>query len=508
MAETIRSLIVVIFLILLGFYLLNGVLTDKQVKKKLTNWLILWLTVTPVAFIIPNYWVLAGLTGSVLIVVAKRKHSDIVAIYLASVLILPNLTYKIPGFGGINNLINISWPRISVFCLLLPLLLKRLKQTPDQGFFRMPPDKLVFSYIVLTSILAFRDTSFTEGLRSTLYNILDIFIPYYVISRSVNSYEAFKGVFYSILFSILVISLCAIFETVFTWHLYDSLNKTFSYKEQTVTSYKFRGGLLRANAAFGSIPLGYIISIGLSCGLFLFRGRLFDVKVLAVMGAMTLGLLATVSRGPWVGFFIMAAIYTLLGPRGVTNVFKVSAIGLVLMPVILVSPVGQKFIDMLPFIGDDHSDTISYRQRLFEQSIKVIKRNPLFGSTNYLDTPEMQSMMQGEGIIDLVNTYLQIALEYGFVGAITFMLVFISVTVKIFKLRTISKSNRYLNMEMYDLGNLLFSITIGIMAVIATVSGSGQGIISIFYWSFAALGAAYVRLAKKTLLEQKQSVPS
>lgn len=47
----------------------------------------------------------------------------------------------------------------------------------------------------------------------------------------------------------------------------------------------------------------------------------------------------------------------------------------------------------------------------------VIQRNPLFGSFDFRNTPEMQSMIQGEGIIDIVNTYINWRCGWGWSGS-------------------------------------------------------------------------------------------
>jgi O-antigen ligase len=503
MQETLTSLVVIIFFIYLSFYILNNLIKEPDFRQNVKSWRFLWLSLTVIAFLIGNYWLFSALSSAIVLFAAKKGNINLVALYIIAIVVLPNLNMNIPGFGGINYFFRLSWPRTVVLCLFLPLLFNRSKYSVDQRFFKFSSDKYVLLYVIFTSALSLRDTSFTEGLRGSIYNLLDIFIPYYAISRNVNSIKEFNTVFYAFFCSILIIALIAVFETVKTWHLYDYLKVSLSSKETKVTSYKFRGGLLRASAAFGSIPLGYVLAVVMGCGFYLFRGRLFQVKVASIFGIMFLALLATVSRGPWVGFFIIAAIYMFLGTRGMTNVFKAGLAGFISIPILLLSPVGDKFIDMLPFIGEKDANTIGYRQRLFEQSLKVIKRNPLFGSTNYLETQEMQSMMQGEGIIDVVNTFLQIALEYGITGVCLFILVFVSLLWRIYKIRLKAKKIPQLDGNVFYMSNLFISVLIGILAMIATVSGRGHGIISIIYWVFAALAAAYVRLGRRMILETK-----
>ncbi len=46
---------------------------------------------------------------------------------------------------------------------------------------------------------------------------------------------------------------------------------------------------------------------------------------------------------------------------------------------------------------------------------------PIFGVTNPQHDPRLESLKQGEGIVDIVNTYLLIGLKYGFPGLFLFM---------------------------------------------------------------------------------------
>jgi len=85
------------------------------------------------------------------------------------------------------------------------------------------------------------------------------------------------------------------------------------------------------------------------------------------------------------------------------------------------TPLGPKLINMLPFIGEVESNTIDYRQRLFDVGWAYVMQFPFFGSDDYLYAPEMQGLVQGQGIIDIVNSYLQVALDKGIVGLTLFV---------------------------------------------------------------------------------------
>ena len=95
---------------------------------------------------------------------------------------------------------------------------------------------------------------------------------------------------------------------------------------------------------------------------------------------------------------------------------------------LLLTPIGDRIINLLPYVGsEENTVTADYRTKLLENSWIVIQRNPVFGSVDYLETPEMQEMIQGQGIIDVVNTYIQVALNTGLVGLGLFVLFFAAV---------------------------------------------------------------------------------
>jgi len=122
----------------------------------------------------------------------------------------------------------------------------------------------------------------------------------------------------------------------------------------------------------------------------------------------------------------------------------------------------------------------------------VIKRNPWFGSINYLDTPEMESMRQGQNIIDIVNTYISVALEKGFVGLGLFVSFFFLTLLGIYRAM---HSVQDKDSEEHLLGRVLLATLLAILIIIFTVSSIS--VIPIVYWSVAGLGVAYAQMVRK-----------
>lgn len=122
----------------------------------------------------------------------------------------------------------------------------------------------------------------------------------------------------------------------------------------------------------------------------------------------------------------------------------------------------------------------------------MIQRNPLFGSFDFRNTPEMQSMIQGEGIIDIVNTYINLALRVGLVGLTLFVGFFVSI---LFGLRKALRAFPDRNDEGRLLGRALLATLLGILVIIFTVSSIT--VIPVVYWSIAGVSVAYIQMVRR-----------
>jgi O-antigen ligase len=111
--------------------------------------------------------------------------------------------------------------------------------------------------------------------------------------------------------------------------------------------------------------------------------------------------------------------YLSVGPKGSSRLFKGMLVSALIAGAVLLSPVGDRVIDNLPFVGTVDQDNVSYRQRLAERSWELIQQNPFFGSPFGL--LHLEELRQGQGIIDLVNTYATVAMYYGLIGLSLFL---------------------------------------------------------------------------------------
>jgi O-antigen ligase len=146
----------------------------------------------------------------------------------------------------------------------------------------------------------------------------------------------------------------------------------------------------------------------------------------------------------------------------------------------------------LPFIGTTDKGNVGYRELLLTNSIIVIQRNPWFGTYDFFTQPEMEALRTGEGIIDIVNSYLGVALEQGLVGLGLFVGFFVLTLLGVYRAM---RSIQDINSEERLLGRALLATLVAIMVIIFTVSSIT--IIPVVYWSVAGLGVAYAQMVRK-----------
>jgi O-antigen ligase len=461
-------------------------------RERFTRRRNLWYGITLAAFLSQNFW-LYTLIAVPLLVYANKRETNPPALFFFILFALPSATVRIYGGGLVNFLIDLSHARMLELLILLPAFFSLRRQSDNLPFGRVGPDIALATYLVYSAILYLRVTSITDTLRESFYLWIDVFLPFYVISRSLRKLHTFKDALLSLVIAIMVLASIAVVESLRDWLLYKPLLGTLSM-DGGMTGNLGRDGMLRVITSVGQpIALGYIMVAGI--GFFLFLQRSFQKKYIRRLGMALLiaGLIAPLSRGPWVGAVVLFIVFIATGSNPVRRLTGWTAAGVLSLLLISALPGGERVINLLPFIGATEKENVEYRETLLDVSIIVIQKNPWFGSVNFLEAPEMQVLLEvGGGMIDVVNSYMGIALQQGFVGLGLFVGFFVLVVIGIKRaMRSISDKES----EEYLLGRVLLSTLLAILFIIFTVSSIT--IIPIVYWSVAGLGVAYAQMVRK-----------
>ncbi len=374
----------------------------------------------------------------------------------------------------------------------------KFKSSRDKlSMWKVKTDFLVFLFTLMTinASLVTDDTTITEIMRQALVAVLAILLPYYIISRYVRSVEQIKMVFLAFVIASFPAALIGLFESFKHWLLFSSLTSSYGLYWE-FGGYLMRDGSLRASSSFGhSINFGFTMVVAL--GFYLFIQQFTQKKLYRQIGfaIILVGLIAALARGPWVGAVVLMIIYTYLGKSGISNTFKLLTTGLLVLAFISVTPIGDKVINLIPFVGNVDSQNVDYRKDLFDTSLVVAAKSPWFGNPHFAKEPEMKKLIQGEQIIDIVNTYLRMLLNSGFVGLSIFAGIYITAATSAYGAM---KRIKLINSELHHIGRTLIAIVISIMFMLTSTSST----MIIPYLSYLCVGLciAYSQIAKKEKL--------
>jgi len=500
--EHLRALAVIITLATVVFLLARSPACAKATASAdFTRRRNLWLLIVGIAFLAHSFW-LYIIVGAVALLFAGHSERNKLALYFLLLFAVPPISADIGGLGIIRSLFTIDYLRLLALTILAPTAWALWKDPESPRFGRLLPDKFIAAYLILIFALTLQASTLTHALRSgVLYGILDIFLPYYVASRYIKNTETFRDTLMSFLIAAMILAAIGCFEAFRHWLLYASLDSALGVN-WAYGAYLERGdGVLRAQASTGhAIPLGYVMAVAIGFLLYLLNS-LPNVKVKIVIFALLLaGIIAPISRGPWVGAAVIILVFISTAHSAAKKIKNLAVTGFVALPIILSSPYGEKLISYLPFIGTIDEENVDYRERLLEISINVVLQNPLFGAYDYMFSDAMQELRQGQGIIDIVNSYVAVALSSGLVGLSLYAGFFIVIGLNLYRsLRSIPDRTD----ERYILGQSLLATLAGILVIIFTVSSIS--VIPVIYWSVAGMCVAYsgmiLRNAKTKPLE-------
>jgi O-antigen ligase len=444
-----------------------------------------WYWVTAFAFLSHSFWIYALLTSIFVMVRFQRASpAELCALFCLLLFAVPPTGPEVPGVGGVAYLFELTNTRMLTLLLLIPAI-SRLKDSPNVRLLKSPGGKMFVALFMLFAVLQTRDQNLTNSLRKIFVLFLDFGIPYYAFSRATRTTDDFRLILGAFCTSVAFLSAMAFFEFLRSWNLYLAMMSA-SGVEWSLSTYLPRDGMLRATGTSGqAIVMGFVAATALGFWLNLSRLIPSSISKKAVSVVLALGFFASLSRGPWLGFLAMFMAHSWLQGKQIGRLIKIGALAVAAVYAASFTPQGARLVNLLPFVGKVDSENTAYRQKLFDNSMLVIEKNLWLGSENYLETPEMQEMIQGQGIIDIVNTYILIALDNGVIGLTVFIAFFLSALLSVVKKTKQLEHHR----EEHSLGLSLASTLAGILLMIVSVSPIS--FVPTVLWIVAALCSAF-----------------
>ncbi len=470
MPEHLRSLFFITGLMGVA-YLISRRLFAQAVEPKFVERLFgIGYACTAIMFWAHNVWLFLG--GLALVsAVAVRRFTYPLALFVFLLLLMPGYSVRVPGFGVINYLIDLNPWRVLSTTVLLPaaVQLAAKRELPRPG--RLWSDKIVISYALYTATLSYLHyETFTGGMRHLALVLLDMVLVYFVASRSLINKGAVRHVMVSLVAAAVFLALVGAVEFAKHWILYSRVQDVLGVNTG-LFGYLARGEKLRAVATTGQpIVLGFVMMVTLVLNYyvqhFVPRGTM-RIILWALTG---MGLVAAMSRGPWVGAAVGLFVIALTSSDPLTNVFKLLLASFVAASMLLILPGGEKILDYLPWVGTIDAGGIDFREILWQQSILVISKSPWIGSIDFTEMREFDSIRISSGFVDIVNSYLGIALQYGLIGLALFALLLLASIVSVLR-ALFGHGERNAEMSIYGASLLALGVTeILVISMVSSIS--------------------------------------
>lgn len=428
MLSNLKALVVVLVAAWAAFALLRPMCLQFMAESTYARRRNVWFALTIVAFASPSFAIYA-LFAMVLLIWAARRDSNPLALYVLVTFVVPNVRFYLPGVV-VSQLFDITQYRILSLAVLVPTMWRICTQPSQWSPRRLRiTDLVLLGFLLLQLIVLIPYESSTNTLRRGFLLGIDVFVVFYCFSR-VSSRDQLNDLMVCFVVSCTVMAPIAIFEYYKGWLLYTGLASLWG--DPNSFAWLFRGDGLRAQAAAGhSINLGYVEAIALGLLMYLRPKTSPGLIGWAPVGLCAIAVFVSGSRGAWVTAAVAIAVFAFLRPNAGRRLAATAGLAVLIVTAMYFSPLKESVLDRLPIIGTTDQDTVLYRQQLAEISWQLIRQNPLFGDPFVY--AHMESLRQGQGIIDIVNGYLYTALFNGGVGLVLQVGVFLSSLWQAFK---------------------------------------------------------------------------
>jgi hypothetical protein len=412
MFELVKTAIYVSLLMTTGTLVVSAA-ARPDVRKSLVRPLLVGNVLLVFAvFCSPTIWV-AHLAAFLFVPLLGRRRELVAPFYLVGLVVLPSLGQPL-AVGGTY----LFTPTLSHFLGLGALATALSHRPPAMG--RSAATMLPFLAILALLAIAYgRDTSPTNLARVFLDLTFQFGLPFFIIVRAVRTPADFRLAIAGLASATIMLSVLACYEAFRSWPLY--YIAWGHYGVEWGAAVKIRGGLMRAA---GPYPEPTSFAFNLCIGILaIHAGRTLWTSSFArwsLYGLSGAAIIATQTRGAWIGLVAGLLVYFVTigeAKRAAQAASAIALAGAALLGLAAISP----SIANLTGLTAEGQGTIDYRQQLFSRGIEEIRERPLWGAPRDEVVRQMRDMVQGEGQVDFVNTYIFVGLVSGLIGLWVFV---------------------------------------------------------------------------------------
>jgi hypothetical protein len=464
--QNLKELVVVLAISWLVFLFLRPIALRFGASKDFSRRRNIWFAVTLAAFLCPTFLAFC-LVATPILILGGRKDTNPAAFYLLLLNVVPEFSWRVP-MVGISYLVDLDFKMLLSLCVMVPAAVRLVKTGKQATPLRWGlVDTCLVAYLALTSIYfilpeisrgVLMTPTGTDYLRRTFESMVRFFVPYYVISRSCSTRREFQEGIVALCIACAVMAALATFESARHWLLFGDIRARWS---PGYNAYLARGESLRAMAStIHPLTLGYWLALAFGLWRCLRPTLPTGVRRNSMDVLLWLGLLAAYSRGPWLGAVLIYFVYTALGGAAVSGLLKATGAAVLTGVAVALSPLGDKIERVIPFLGGNvDAQNITYRQQLLSDAWQIIQQSPILGDQRALE--KMQDL-RAAGIIDLMNGFVNVLLDNGFLGLSLYLLF---TFIGIYKAWRITRIRAEVDTELAAAGASITACILGLMVM-------------------------------------------
>jgi hypothetical protein len=287
-----------------------------------------------------------------------------------------------------------------------------------------PSDAIVILFVIVHALLVTRQGSWTFFAREVVQGLLILGGAHFAATRA----RGLNGAYILKTFAALgaVLAAIAIFEAVRRWPMFQHVTELKGIP--WTWGMNTRLGFMRAIGPFSDpITFSLFLAVAFLASWNLVLQGYRKATMLCVSAITLAGLLFTFSRTG--GVALLGGLVALLIIR--KRLKDIAVVGLL----------GGLFLfanSLLPTTVREAST--QYRLDIIPQALHVIRQNPLTGDNMAVQSGSLDGLRQGQGIVDIVNTYIGLALNGGLVLVLAFSLIPFACAAAYWRLRSLMLS--------------------------------------------------------------------
>jgi O-Antigen ligase len=440
-----------------------------------------WIVISTLLFLAQDFWILMFGTAIVLFWLNKTEP-NVMANYFFVICALPWVDKDIAGFGLVNQLFTLHTYRLYALVMLLPVAIRLWNDPTAIRPFQITADKYLLGYVALYVVLQYLASNTTTTMRTAFTYSLDLLLPYFVASRTLRNPEQIREALGALLIGLCCLASVACLEFIKSWFIYEGAVPSLGITRPNSFFIERDGKLRAVGTASIAISFGVAMMVGVCLWWALLeKWRTHKFIKWAMLGCLCFALYGSLSKGPWMGCVIGLAVYFALLSKSKGPAFLFALASGVTLLFLAFSNTGHELLQSLGIV-EEIDINVLYRLRILDIATAVFLDSPLLGAYDFLLRDDVETLRQGQGIIDIVNTYAGIMMSSGATGLFLFCgFFFTMLKQQFFGIQRVFKNQpRFAELSSGLMG--------GMFACLFTIfTTSSVTIVPVLYWSLAGV---------------------